>query len=101
MAIKWSPVKLEKIRNGHKKLHCSSIISHSFLYLIGYILSVINDMLKVFRKKKILFVILVMSSPNLRNSKSRQDLKKAKATVYQGWSCLKFLKTVKKKYQQF
>ena len=72
MANKWSPVTLEKIRNGHKKLHRSSIISVSY----DWILSVINDMFKDFRKK-ILFVILVLSSPNLRNSRSRLDLKKA------------------------
>ena len=50
MANKWSPVKLEKIRNGHKKLHRSSIITVSY----NWILSVINDTIKVFRKNLLL-----------------------------------------------
>ena len=50
MANKWSPVKLEKIRNGRKKLHRSSIITVSY----NWILSVINDTIKVFRKNLLL-----------------------------------------------
>jgi hypothetical protein len=51
-----------------------------------YPFNVIKDIFKVFRIKKLLFVVLALSSPRSRNSRSRLDLKKAKrlATSPQG-----------------